>query len=238
MSNSPINTDFMLHLPKEQLQTLRDDAADLIEILNNKTPDIYHQVAASCNKPRPLCRGDHWCTRPCIARDPWDETLLPKLVDSDCVHDWLRDHGIDHGHVFYHNFCQEHMGQFERSNGEWVPSKPKLERRVAGPAVHVEQQEGPLYYVNDSAEEVDVDELLSFSTDEDEPKQKGDVLETGGPIRWCRLNAVVAFKAQDWHSDIGGHLVESMQDYLDQYMESGGIVFESSWDMCKEYGRV
>lgn len=167
MDNSDYNTDWMIQLPKEHVRRLYDDAADLLAILNEQTPDIHHQVATCCYKPRPLCRGSHWCVKPCAPRDPWDETLLPKLRETECIHEWLGKHGITHGHPFYHNFCEMHMGQFERSNGEWVPSKPRLERSMARHCVPVEEQEGPLYYIYDSSdlEGVDIDDLVTESSE-------------------------------------------------------------------------
>lgn len=169
MDNFIYNADRMIHLQREHLQRLYQDAGDLIDIIDNShQQDVHHQVATYCAKSRPLCRGDHWCTRPCVVRDPWDETLLPKLSEAESLDDWLQAHGIHHRHPFYHNFCEEHMGQFELSNEEWVPSKPKLERGVVRHCVHVEQQEGPLYYLYDSSDlegdDIDVSELVSESS--------------------------------------------------------------------------
>jgi hypothetical protein len=62
-----------------------------------------------------------------------------------------------------------------------------------------------------------------------------DLAAKPGTIRWYKLEAIVAFREEDWHSDIGNHLLENVQEYLDQYMEHGGVVFESYWGGCKEY---
>jgi len=147
MDNYAYNTDWMLQLPRQHVQQICDEAKELIDILDNAPPDIYHQVGVASTQARPLCRGDHWCTCPCVARDPWDETILPKLSETQYLHEWTKAHGVQHGHPFYHNFCEKHMAQFDRVEGEWVPCMPRLERNVARSCVPVEQQEGPLYYV-------------------------------------------------------------------------------------------
>ncbi len=152
MDNYAYNTDWMIQLPRQHVQHILDEAKDLIDILDNSPPNIFHQVGVASAQGRPLCRGDHWCICPCVARDPWDETLLPKLSDASCLQEWSKAHGVHHGHPFYHNFCEKHMGQFERVNGEWVPCKPTLERNMARTCVSVEQQEGPLYYIYSDVE--------------------------------------------------------------------------------------
>lgn len=57
-----------------------------------------------------------------------------------------------------------------------------------------------------------------------------------GSIRWYRFNCKFAMREEDWHSDIGFHLQEEVQTYLDEFMDNGGIITESSLTRSGEYG--
>lgn len=156
------STDWMIQLPQETLKQIRDEAKDLLVILNGETPDIHSQVGKASCQGVPLCRADYYCCEPCVVRNPWDPTLLPKLSDADCIYDWLATHGIQHTHPFYGNFCSKHESKYARINGEWVqvPDLPVLrrsgvERNCAPP----DEQEGPLFYAySDTEDEQDIDE--------------------------------------------------------------------------------
>ncbi len=163
------NTDWLIQLPQEQVKQIRDEAKDLIDILNGETPDISSQVGKAACQGVPLCRADYHCCEPCVVRDPWDPSLLPKLSEEECLYDWLASHGIQHTHPFYGNFCRKHESKYTRINGEWVqvPDKPLFERspveRLCAPA---EEQEGPLYYsYSDSENDIDEDYLRQVIND-------------------------------------------------------------------------
>ncbi len=67
-------------------------------------------------------------------------------------------------------------------------------------------------------------------------KAVADMTRLPGSIRWYKFTAVVAFRDEDWHSDIGDHLEENVQDYFDQYMENGGVVTKASFLETGEFG--
>ena len=56
-------------------------------------------------------------------------------------------------------------------------------------------------------------------------------------ILWRRFECVFAMREADWHSDIEKHLEEQCQQYLDDYMEEGAVITESTLIKCPEYGR-
>ena len=146
MDNSVYNPTLMIPVPRDHLINVLSSARELLQDLNNETRDIYEQVAACCNRDRPLCR-DHKCTNACISGDPWDRELVPRLSDCEEIHDWLASHGIEHGHPFYRNFCYEHINKYVRSNGKWVamPEIPTLRRSVVR-CVHPDaQQKGAIH---------------------------------------------------------------------------------------------
>ncbi len=57
------------------------------------------------------------------------------------------------------------------------------------------------------------------------------------PILWRRFECVFAMREEDWHGDICKHLEEQCQQYLDDYMEEGAVITESTLMKCPEYGR-
>jgi len=57
------------------------------------------------------------------------------------------------------------------------------------------------------------------------------------PILWRRFECVFAMREGDWHGDICKHLEEQCQQYLDDYMEEGAVITESTLTKCPEYGR-
>ncbi len=76
-----------------------------------------------------------------------------------------------------------------------------------------------------------------MTAEEKEDKEKVQRLrEKPGSIRWYRFNCKFAMREEDWHSDIGFHLQEEVQTYLDQFMDNGGIITESSLTRSGEYG--
>jgi len=78
--------------------------------------------------------------------------------------------------------------------------------------------------------------IVVKSHEEGHPMQKvADLASKPGTIRWYKLEAIVAFRDEDWHADIGTHLLENVQEYLDQFMEHGGVIFESYWGKSSEY---
>ena len=156
------NTDWLIQQPVQTIEQIRDEAKDLIDILDGQSPDIYSQVGKSACQGVPLCRADHYCCRPCVVRDPWDSSLLPKLADAECLYEWLGAHGVRHSHPFYGNFCADHNGKYSRINGEWVqvPDMPVLRRNnVERHCAPFEEQEGPIFYeYSDTESDQDIDE--------------------------------------------------------------------------------
>jgi len=57
------------------------------------------------------------------------------------------------------------------------------------------------------------------------------------PILWRRFECVFAMREGDWHGDICRHLEEQCQQYLDDYMEEGAVITESTLTKCPEYGK-
>lgn len=70
-------------------------------------------------------------------------------------------------------------------------------------------------------------------------KQKAvhKIVSLPGSVRWYRFNTILAFRDEDWHSDIGQHLEEAVQDYLDQYLENGGVVTSAEFIKSGEFGK-
>jgi hypothetical protein len=160
MDNSVYHPSLMISVPKEHLVNVLSSARDLLKDLNNETKDIYEQVAACCNRHRPLCRDIH-CSKPCISGDPWDHQLVPRLDECEEIDHWLQAHGIEHRHPFYRNFCYEHINSYIRSNGKWVamPEIPILRRSVVRRVVP-DEQEGPIFYCSDDESTQFLEELI------------------------------------------------------------------------------
>ena len=70
-------------------------------------------------------------------------------------------------------------------------------------------------------------------------KQKAvhKIVSLPGSVRWYRFNTVLAFRDEDWHSDIGQHLEEAVQEYLDQYLDNGGVVTSAEFIKSGEFGK-
>jgi len=160
MDNYIYHPSLMIPVKRQHVFQIISAAEDLIKDLDTTTADISEQVAACCNRGRPLCRDMH-CTKPCIAGDPWDTSLRPKLDDCGYVQEWLSAHGVQHGHPFYRNFCIDHINRYVRIGGEWVevPKVPTLQRSVVGTVAPLAEQEGPLYYVS-SEQHSDEEEIF------------------------------------------------------------------------------
>ncbi len=86
-------------------------------------------------------------------------------------------------------------------------------------------------------EEDDTDSVLS----EREREEQGNLfdriktMKSDKKVTWYKFEAVLAFRQSTWHSDINAHLEESVQEYLDNYME-GGIVLKSMLSKTGEFG--
>ncbi len=113
----------------------------------------------------------------------------------------------------------------------------------------VESNLVPSEVVNQAIDEEDSDSVLSAREKEEEDdlferivasshKQQAvaEMIKLPGSIRWYKFEATVAFRDEDWHSDIGAHLEENVQEYLDQYMENGGVVTKATFSKTGEFG--
>ena len=88
--------------------------------------------------------------------------------------------------------------------------------------------------VVDSHEEKDKEQAVSNMSKLSDPHRTRNVF--GGSIRWNKFEAIIAFRDEDWHSDIGQHLEENVQEYLDQYLDNGGVVTKASFVKTGEFG--
>lgn len=130
------------------------------------------------------------------------------------------------------------------------PKRPFTEQEARA---RVESNLVPSEVVGQPIDEEDTDSVLSAKeqaeqdrlferivVDSHEEKDKeqavSNMSKQPGSIRWNKFEAIIAFRDEDWHSDIGQHLEENVQEYLDQYLDNGGVVTKASFVKTGEFG--
>lgn len=88
-----------------------------------------------------------------------------------------------------------------------------------------------------SAETEETDSVLSEREREEQDNlfDRIKTMKSDKKVTWYKFEAVLAFRESTWHSDINAHLEESVQEYLDNFME-GGVVLKSLLSKTGEFG--